>query len=117
VVKNGSDATMNSTNYGGYPVGHIEFRKAIKRTGKINNVIYHNNSRLCFLVNDEKVIVLTALQAFILEPVEVPGDLWRRRLMKVREHILKRKIQCLEDLFIECSGAINLVPTLVERHV
>ena len=94
-----------------------EYRKTIKRRGNVKNIIYHPSGRICFLVTDRDLIVRTGWQTFLLRPIEVPGNLWQRRLNKIQELVLLRRIRNIDSLFAECGEGIDFIPTTLGRHV
>lgn len=94
-----------------------KLRRNIKSRGKIKHIICCKGSSLCFLITDDKVIMQTSLQSFRLDPLEVPGDLWRRRLRKIRVDILARRITNRDQLLVACGSGIVMVPTRLYYHV
>lgn len=82
-------------------------RSEIKRSGKVKHIINHKQSNICFLLTDTETIFTTGFQTFILRPEEVPGNLWERRLWKVREDILSRKIKDINQLYTACHKGIK----------
>jgi hypothetical protein len=87
-----------------------EYRKYIKNRGKVKSIICHPRQRICFLLTTDKTIVKTQVQAFALQAVEVPGNLWERRLHRVRGLIQERKIKSYNELIEECGKGVILVP-------
>lgn len=75
-----------------------EARRQLKRGGNIKHVICHKRGRIIFLLTEDKTLVMLSSGTFLLEPVEIPGDLWRRRLNRIRMLILKRRITTYEEL-------------------
>ena len=93
------------------------YRREIKRRGKVRRIVCHKDNRICFLITKDKTIVRYNVQTFLLEPIEVPGNLWARRLNKIQGDILKRKITCMNDLVGECHGAVNIIPVKIDWFV
>lgn len=91
-----------------------ELRKYIKSRGKVRQIICHprrdrGKDSVCFLLTENKIIFKTQSQAFVLEAVEIPGNLWERRLHKIRRLIQERKIKSRDDLLHECGRGVRLV--------
>lgn len=87
-----------------------EYRNFIKKRGRVKSVICHPRQRICFLLTDDRTIVKTQIQALMLEAVEVPGNLWERRVHKIRRLIQERKITSYDDLLKACGRGVKLIP-------
>ena len=94
-----------------------DLRLAAKQKSDIQNVICHKQSRICFVLTETKTIVVLNSGTFILEPLEVPGDLWRRRLNKIRGLILTRKIKTYDDLISVCRPGIRMTFVRLDWYV
>lgn len=94
-----------------------EYRRSLKRRGNVKRIVFHEKNRICFLIMEDKTIVRYNVQTFLLEPIEVPGNLWARRLNRIQKDIIKRKITNMPDLIKECNGAVNVVPVKLEWYI
>lgn len=92
-------------------------RKNLKQTRNIKHVICHRGSNIAFVLTDDKTIVITSSGAFLMEPMVVRGDLWRRRLMKIRRLILERKISDYDSLIGFCRPGITMIWVKLEWYV
>lgn len=89
-----------------------EQRKELKRGGKVTNIICHSDTGICFLVTPETVLVHTGLQTLMVQAIVMPGDLWQRRVMKIRERVLRRRVKCINDLcsmMNDTEGGVRLI--------
>ena len=94
-----------------------ELRTSLKSNKNIRHIICHRNANLGFALTENKTIVLTSSGAFLLEPLVVSGDLWRRRLMKIRRLILARKVRNYNELIELCRPGIVMTFVKLEWYV
>lgn len=98
-------------------IGSNETRRHLKQTKNIKHIICHRNSNIAFVLTDNKTIVVTTSGAFLMEPLVVRGDLWRRRLMKIRLLILERKVKDYSTLIGLCGPGITMTLVKLEWYV
>jgi len=94
-----------------------DLRREINNQGNIDKTICHPKNRICFFINGDKIIVHHNVQTFILMTIGGRGDLWQRRLNKIRHDVLDRKICNFEDLVSACGQGIIIKPTMLVRYV
>lgn len=94
-----------------------DLRRAIKREKNVDNIICHPKNNICFILTEKKLMVKINMQAFVLQPVEVPGNLWERRFKKIRTMILSREVNSFERLIKECDRGVELIPISLQWYV
>lgn len=72
---------------------------------------------MAFVLTETKTIVVISSGAFLMEPLVVRGDLWRRRLMKIRALIIKRKVKDYSTLISLCGPGITMTYVKLEWYV
>lgn len=108
--------TINNPRLDDFSIGS-QLRRDIKRQGNVKHIIHHKDNKIVFILTEKKTLVRLNVQTFSLEAIEVPGDLWARRLKRIRNDILARKIDCIDTLVHECKGSVNMIPAKLDWYV
>lgn len=89
-----------------FPGGSL--RGHIRRSTQVKQLVVHKQNSIGFIITDAKILVVYRSNVRRLEPLECPGNLWERKLNRIKRSIQQRQITNIYDLIAACGQEIEM---------